>query len=117
MTDLRRASIRDVRAWIDGDRAKAARLLAETIEAARAENDGSHAFIALTPERAAADLDAADPDAPLLGAVPYTHLRAHENVLELVCRLILANQNIHLYPLVLHSIHVTPIYLLNSRLM
>ncbi|WDT36898.1 hypothetical protein PVA38_12230 [Streptococcus pneumoniae D39] len=29
--------------------------------------------------------------------VSYTHLRAHETVLDLVCRLLLEQKNIHLY--------------------
>ncbi len=31
-------------------------------------------------------------------AVPYTHLRAHETVLALVCRLLLENNTTHLLP-------------------
>ena len=32
-----------------------------------------------------------------LGAVSYTHLRAHETVLDLVCRLLLEKKNINLH--------------------
>ena len=37
------------------------------------------------------------------GAVSYTHLRAHETVLDLVCRLLLENQKIVHTHLVLHD--------------
>ena len=33
-------------------------------------------------------------DIGMLGAVSYTHLRAHETVLDLVCRLLLEKKNI-----------------------
>ena len=34
-------------------------------------------------------------DAPTLDAVSYTHLRAHETVLDLVCRLLLEKKKNH----------------------
>ena len=41
----------------------------------------------------AEDLLAIDGDDLTLLAVSYTHLRAHETVLDLVCRLLLENKN------------------------
>ena len=38
-------------------------------------------------------------EAMFVGPVSYTHLRAHETVLDLVCRLLLEKKNIHRYTL------------------
>ena len=48
---------------------------------------------------------------PGLRAVSYTHLRAHETVLDLVCRLLLEKKNIHYEDAILsqsgHSAYIT----------
>ncbi len=41
---------------------------------------------------------AGDVDGPVLTAVSYTHLRAHETVLDLVCRLLLEKKNKYNHP-------------------
>ena len=44
-------------------------------------------------------------------SVSYTHLRAHETVLDLVCRLLLENKNYCIYPLLpLHYLRSTILY-------
>ena len=46
-------------------------------------------------------------------AVSYTHLRAHETVLDLVCRLLLEKKKLHIHNLVIADKH-TPKY--NTRI-
>ena len=51
-----------------------------------------------------------DVEASYLGSVSYTHLRAHETVLDLVCRLLLDKKNSQIsYPLVstTYNIHTS----------
>ena len=43
----------------------------------------------------------------MLKAVSYTHLRAHETVLDLVCRLLLEKKNIHLKTTHDHVLSIT----------
>ena len=50
--------------------------------------------VLVIPKKEIATLaDVTPEDAPLLGPVSYTHLRAHETVLDLVCRLLLEKKN------------------------
>ena len=59
------------------------------------------------------------PDTAGLGAVPYTHLRAHETGLELVCRLLLAknkkkkklSRSRQFHPLSMHWLEMHPVFL------
>ena len=43
----------------------------------------------------------------ITGAVSYTHLRAHETVLDLVCRLLLEKKNTHTTHNTQHTTHTT----------
>lgn len=65
------APIAEVRARIADGRLSPVDLLDETLRAAEAENETSHAFITICRERARADLEGADPAAPLFG-IPYS---------------------------------------------
>ncbi|WDT38015.1 hypothetical protein PVA38_11835 [Streptococcus pneumoniae D39] len=44
-----------------------------------------------------------------LDAVSYTHLRAHETVLDLVCRLLLEKKKNIIFCFNFHPFHVTPL--------
>ena len=51
---------------------------------------------ARAPERIALEEAGLQLDYAALDAVSYTHLRAHETVLDLVCRLLLEKKKIHI---------------------
>ena len=59
-----------------------------------AENANAGMF---SPQRAEHEFYTANLSPPNTNAVSYTHLRAHETVLDLVCRLLLENKNHNIY--------------------
>ena len=73
-----------------------------------------HEKIDLSFERVLRSALRQDPDIVLVGEmrdpVSYTHLRAHETVLDLVCRLLLANKTLSLHSTLLPLTHAAQCY-------